>query len=97
MVSSLKFVILIFLIMPFTSSNVARRSSIKSAFGLPQQWKHNSLPTYSDVGKHFLSKQAEIDATLNGRVTNFEVAKQVYSLTVTKPFVTSFVSLLIQF
>jgi hypothetical protein len=67
--------------MPFSSSNVtSRRSSIKSAFGSPQKWKNDSLPTNLDVGKHFLYKQAEMMAKTNCSrdVSNLIVAKEVF-------------------
>ena len=68
---------LIVFFMPFSLAAASRRSQINSAFGVPENWSTDQLPTNLDVGSYFLLKRAELNAGSKVLHSNFEVAKEV--------------------
>ena len=70
-----------FLLLFFAHFSVAQsgvRSKDHPAFGAPERWSGLQLPTYIEVAKHFLHKQAELIAS-HGKVPMWVVASKVRS------------------
>ena len=60
-----------------TVGQVTPRSFDHPAFGSPAKWDTSQLPTYEDVGRHFLFRYEELVISNGGNVGRLEVAKKV--------------------
>ena len=75
-------VLLFFVFFCCTSSHRSSRSKVSPAFGAPAKFVDFRLPTYLDVGKHFLWRLSEFQNQGLGLVTRRAVAIQVNTLNV---------------
>ena len=60
-----------------TVGQVTPQSFDHPAFGSPAKWDTSQLPTYEDVGRHFLFRYEELVISNGGNVGRLEVAKKV--------------------